>query len=168
MLMPIDPGAGEVMLELRWEPRPVEKAAYVVSLVGAWLFFGLILDGSLLAGNGLTWLKIAILTRIPRPYLGEGSNKDWAERKRRELTEGELAPGPRTYQPSEALPWMRAEAEIAPEASGPVNSNGQDPEVPETIEEHEKLLESWLAETGHSEDAWAERLLSKRPTSRET
>jgi hypothetical protein len=63
---------------------------------------------------------------------------------------------------------MRAEAEIAPEASGPVNSNGQDPEVPETIEEHEKLLESWLAETGHSEDAWAERLLSKRPTSRET
>jgi hypothetical protein len=63
---------------------------------------------------------------------------------------------------------MRPEAEIASEASSPANSNGQDLEVPETIEEHEKLLESWLAETGHSEDAWAERLLGKRPTSRET
>jgi len=168
MLMPIDPGYGDVVVDLAWEPSPVEKVAYAASLVGAWLFLGLILDGSLLAGNGLTWLKIAILTRIPRPFLGEGSNKEWAERKHRELTEGELAPGPRTYQPSEAIPWMRPEAEIVPEPSGPANSNGQDPEVPETIEEHEKLLESWLAETGHSEDAWAERLLSKRPTSRET
>ena len=63
---------------------------------------------------------------------------------------------------------MRSETEAAVEARDGTKSNGQDPAEPETIEEHEKLLESWLSETGHSEDAWAERLLGKRPASRET
>lgn len=168
MIVPISSETANPTVLFRWEPSLAEKTAIIPSVIGLGLLLALTLDGLLLNGTGLTWLKIAVLTRTPKPFLGEGSNKEWAERKRRELTEGELAPGPRIYQPSEAIPWMRTEAEIAPEASGPANSNGQDPDVPETIEEHEKLLESWLAETGHSEDAWAERLLGKRPTSRET
>jgi len=168
MLMPIQAVSENASVNLQWEPSLSEKVAGYVSVLGGLFLSAILADGLLLGGNGLSWLKIAALTRIPRPFLGEGSNKEWAERKRRELTEGELASGPRIYQPSEAIPWMRPESEIAPEATDPSNSNGQDPEVPETIEENEKLLESWLAETGHSEDAWAERLLSKRPTSRET
>jgi hypothetical protein len=168
MIVPISSETANPTVLFRWEPSLAEKTAIIPSVIGLGLLLALTLDGLLLNGTGLTWLKIAVLTRTPKPFLGEGSNKEWAERKRRELTEGELAPGPRIYQPSEAIPWMRTETEIAPEASDPANSNGQDQEVPETIEEHEKLLESWLAETGHSEDAWAERLLGKRPTSRET
>ena len=168
MLMPIESVADVANVRLEWLPSPAERIAVIVSGVGILLVTAMILDGLFLQGNGFTWVKIALIMRTPKPFLGEGSNREWAERKRRELTEGELAPGPRIYQPNEAIPWMRPEAEIASEASGPANSNGQDLEVPETIEEHEKLLESWLSETGHSDDAWAERLLGKRPPDRET
>lgn len=44
----------------------------------------LILAGniSFLSGNGITWLKIAAVTIIPRPFLREGDNLEWAERIR--------------------------------------------------------------------------------------
>ena len=168
MIVPVTSESANPTVLFSWEPSIAERAAVVPSLIGLGLLLALALDGLLLNGTGLTWLKIALLTRIPKPFLGEGSNKEWAERKRRELTEGELAPGPRIYQPNEAIPWMRNEPAAALEPDDGAKSNGQEPHEPETIEEHEKLLESWLADTGHSDDAWAERLLGKRPASKES
>ena len=167
MLMPIESTAEAATVRLAWVPTPAERIAVFVSGVGVLLVAALVLDGLFLQGNGFTWLKIALIMRTPKPFLGEGSNREWAERKRRELHSGELAPGPRIYQPNEALPWLRSETTAALETSDGAKSNGQDPGEPETIEEHEKLLESWLNETGHSEDAWAERLLGKRTGARE-
>ena len=165
MSVPVTSEAPNQAVVFRWEPSLAEKVPIMPSVIGFGMLLAFALDGLQLQGTGFTWLRIALIMRIPQPFLGEGSNREWAERKPRELTSGELALGPRTYQPNEALPWLCRETAAAVEASDGAKSNGQDPAEPETIEEHEKLLESWLKETGHSEDAWAERLLGKRHTS---
>ena len=116
-----------------------------------------------------------IRAKMPRPFLGEGSNREWAERKRAELEAGKLSPDtPPHMVPSQAISWWREDpvVEQTQTSPAPAAGDGHQPEDAPTIEppsdEIERaLLESWLNGSGHSDDAWAEKLLGRKNTSLE-
>ncbi|MFV2045540.1 MAG: hypothetical protein ACC700_20190, partial [Anaerolineales bacterium] len=89
MLMPIEAITDAVTLTLVWEPSLAERLAPIGSALGLILLGSLIIDGLFLAGDGLSWLKIALITRTPRPFLENTENEEWAMRKRKELQRGE-------------------------------------------------------------------------------
>jgi hypothetical protein len=194
MLMPLESGEAQVTISLRWELPLVEKAAILASALGLLFLVGLVADGLFLQGNGFTWLRIALIMRIPKPFLGEGSNREWAEQKRAELEAGQLAPDtPPHLQPQQAIAWWKGGEAEHQAARDPASGDGQ-PESPsgsspsdrdghrrnpapavETLpaieppsdEIERALLESWLNGSGHSDDAWAEKLLGRKNTNLE-
>jgi len=212
MLMPLGADDPQASVTLQWELPLVEKAAVLVSIAGALFLAGLVVDGLLLQGNGFTWLKIGLVMRIPKPFLGEGSNREWAERKRAELEAGQLSPDtPPHLVPSQAISWWRDDQDAKQVIHGgdaqqvaattqagdaphfvsasylpadrdgqgevstsptPVAGDGHQPEAapaiePPSDETERALLESWLNGSGHSDDAWAEKLLGRKNNSLE-
>ena len=163
MLMPLETNQDFASVSLQWKPSLLESAAILGTVVGL-LFLGAnIVDGLLLRGDGLSWLKIAVLTRTPWPFLGDGDNEDWARRKRRELETGEELRSPMHYKATDAIPWLRDQE---PPVSDEIGDESK--EVAETgngahgDRDQEELLESWLKSTGHEEDDWANRLLDEK------
>jgi len=194
MLMPIEAATEAATVQLRWIPSSAERVAVIFSGIGVLLLVALVLDGLFLQGNGFTWLKIGLIMRTPKPFLGEGSNREWAEQKRAELEAGQLSPDtPPHLVPSQAISWWSGgrdgepEQAEAPAVAGveagdarlaesagqlPADDDGHQPDVAPAIEtpadEIERaLLESWLNGSGHSDDAWAEKLLGRKNTSLE-
>ena len=194
MLMPIESDDPQATVSLRWELPLVEQGAVAASFVGVLLLVAMAADGLFLQGNGFTWLRIALVTIVPRPFLGEGSNREWAERKRAELEAGQLSTDtPPHLVPSQAISWWKGDQHAGQEAHGGdahvaaaeaqaadgprtvsagqmrADGDGHQPEVAPAIEppsdEIERaLLESWLNGSGHSDDAWAEKLLGRKNT----
>ena len=169
--MPLETNSESARITLRWESSIVERASAGLSVLGVVMICALIVDGLFIGGNGLTWLKIAFLTRVPRPFLGEGSNKEWAERKRREIHAGALAAKPHVYEPSEAIPWFPTKGQSTDIGDIALGEDGkrEEPSGEAGVaaidsEAQRRLLESWLGNTGHSEDGWAQKLLAKRQT----
>lgn len=187
MLMPVELHSGATVVDLSYVPSLDERIAVLASGLGMILLLASTLDGLFLEGKGLTWLKLALITRIPRPFLGDEVSKEWVEKKRNQIRSGEFAHGPHHYDPSEAVPWMRAEgadraasdghAVQAPpsgaEAGLPVDHGDgavrsaaqQPPTAPATAspttegQAQEDILQSWLEDTGHQDDEWATKLL---------
>jgi hypothetical protein len=205
MLMPIESAAPSATVQLRWVPSTAERIAVGLSGLGLLLLVALTLDGLFLQGNGFTWLKIALIMRTPRPFLGEGSNREWAEQKRAELESGHFTSDtPPQLVPSQAISWWKgdpraeqvaqghdlhpvaggAQATDAskPESAGPLSAQGDGqrgvsgspahadghqptgaPAIePPSDDIEQALLEAWLNGSGHNDDAWAEKLLSRR------
>ncbi len=167
MLLPLPPTATTAVLTLSWEPDAWARAGILGSVLGFAGLVALLLDGLLLKGEGFTWLKIAFLVRTPRPFLGEGPNIEWAERKREELVTGfagpqsAIADADVTASGSDDL----GSSSIAQKSPGygfdPLSRADPASRTPEEAAE-ESLLRSWLEKTGHAEDAWAEKLLRRR------
>lgn len=110
----------------------------------------------------MSWLKEVFLHRLPKPYLGDGPNVEWAMKKRAEFEEGKLIFEPSIDEPSEPVAWHLEETGDKPKANDD-NLNGSenwhiDFEAP-SGEQEEMLLQSWLKDTNHIDDAWVERLL---------
>lgn len=128
-------------------------------------------DGLLLGGNGFTWIKIGTLMGIPKPFLGDGPNRVWAERMRNEFN-GETEK-PKRYGLSEVIPWFRGAGDDAPpmrkgnQRASAVNPRGLVDIDPPMNTNDEALFQSWLATAGHREDAWAEKLLGRRKPRKE-
>jgi hypothetical protein len=76
MLAPVPAQSEAVTVRLSWQPSLPGHLALVVSVIGIVLLFALLLDGLLLGGNGLTWLRIAITMQMPQPVLEERSALD--------------------------------------------------------------------------------------------
>ena len=154
-------------VSLNWKPSLFETAAILGTLAGL-LFLGAhIVDGLLLKGDGLNWLKIAVLTRIPRPYLGDGDNAEWARRKRKELETGEELRGPMHYEATDAIPWLReAEPPIPDELGEKSNELAEAGNGSSADPNQKELLDSWLKSTGHQEDDWAKRIARRQGKSR--
>jgi hypothetical protein len=156
--------------------------------------------------------------RIPRPFLGEGSNREWAEKKRAELEAGLFAHDtPPHLEPRQAISWWKGEHSTegagrggdgravspnqqadggdgrtgtpaaapgrsggptsAPSGSTTADGRGVQPEPaiptaaaiePPSDGVERALLESWLNGSGHSDDAWAEKLLGRKNTAAES
>ena len=173
MLMPVGGIDEAASLELRWELSLYEKGAILTSFFGLLFLGALIIDGLLLEGNGLTWLKIAVLVRIPRPFIGEGKDRDWAERKRRELNSGTQSKSETpSFKVSEAVAWI-SQSDSEPNESTQIHDSEPSPQREEVTEiadsdapVEDKLLQSWMQDGGHSEDEWAEKILDRRVASR--
>ena len=165
MLMPIQTGSELVSVTLDWEPALLERAAFIASVLGAILVVGMLLDGLFLDGNGFTWIRIAMAMHIPSPFLGHGSNQEWAQKKRAEIR-GRTSDSPqRTHQPSEVIPRV-PEQRSQPPGGNSDHKPSQYAAAVEAFEQildedEEHLLRSWLESTGHSEDDWAEKILNQ-------
>lgn len=183
MLMPVNLKTGTTTVELGWVPSWDERAAGFATAAGIMLLVASLLDGLFLQGKGLTWLKIALITRVPKPFLGDEVSKEWVERKRRQIQNGEFSHEPRRYAPNEAVPWMRPEADapsladVSIEAPAPSRTGNSDSH-PITLDstagpppsrrgsdqlgsllDQDQILQSWLEDTGHKDDDWATKLL---------
>lgn len=167
MLMPLETQDALATVNLTWELPLAEEIAKAVSVAGMLVLVALAADGLFLHGEGATWVKIALYTRFPRPFLGEGFNEEWAARKRLELRRGHSSDHV-GLEPAEAVPWMRGKSKSdsdgtdrasAPDASDPSGSADSPSE--------EQLLESWLEATGHQDDGWAAKFLENRQSSGE-
>ena len=119
----------------------------------------------------LWWIKNVLRHRLPKPFLGEGPNLEWAELKRAELKATTIEPeDPSTTSKdlgssvsSSGIP----QADIYGLQLG--RNGGDSPHL--TLEhtiDHDSLLQAWLAETGHIDDEWAEKLLGKEGSTGET
>jgi len=85
MLMPIEGATSSATVTLQWQPSLIERVASLISLFGLALVGAFTMDGLFLNGMLFSWMKSSILERLPRPFLGEGSNVEWAEEKRLEI-----------------------------------------------------------------------------------
>lgn len=166
MLMPIEADAESVWVSLVWEPSTVEKAAIFVSVLGSSMLIALFVDGLLLGGNAFTWLKIVLVMRMPRPFLAEGSNVEWAEKKQAELA-AQRSRGQRkadTQQAPERGPTVSPAHSAEPRAEG----NGEHPMTVEMTPEIQRsddqdtLLRAWLNATDHQDDGWAEKIIGRK------
>ena len=163
MLMPVETGSEQASISLNWEPSVAERAAMIPTVAGFVLLSALLIDGLVLGGNGFTWLKLLLSMRTPRPFLGEGSNLEWAERKRAEIEVGLAASPTRKLSPGEALPWMRRETSEANQgALLPIDQV----EMDEALPQEEELLRAWL-EAGHEHNAWVGRMLERKRAKKE-
>ena len=160
-LIPLSPDSAATTISLEWEPSAFERISVYTTLFGIFLLVAIFMDGLVLSGNGLTWIKIAILTRIPRPFLGLGPNHEWAARKQDELKEGigskpqivstldDAVISPREHE-SDTRSKLGERTDLQIDAS--------------LSDQSQELLASWLENSEHSEDEWAEKLLSGRKT----
>ena len=118
------------------------------------------------------WVKNVGRHRIPRPFLGEGPNVEWAEMRRAELTEAKQGHGPAESHSKNSL----ADGMDGPESKNTLHVHGSKESgkdalgsLPQDMAKgDEELLKAWLGETGHLDDAWAEKLLGRRAMDDET
>jgi hypothetical protein len=85
MLMPVELAEETATVVLQWQRSPVEWVAALTSGFGLLLVGAFFIDGLFLNGMLFSWLKDTIFERLPKPFLGEGSNVEWAEEKRLEI-----------------------------------------------------------------------------------
>lgn len=144
-------------------PPAVSAALAVIAIIGATLV-GLVL---------IRWVKGALRPWLPKPFLGEGSNVEWAE-----LKGAEIAAGGNTDEEHIGDSTLRHDGrasgyETVEEANRlSVVKNGKHSdtssgESPDIIREND-LLSSWLSKAEHPEDQWARRVLGHQEPRKET
>jgi hypothetical protein len=171
MLMPVETVDGVASVELIWEVPVIERVALVGTLLGIGFLGALVLDGLFLSGNGFTWLKIAIIMKVPRPFLGQDTSEEWAQRKREEIRLGSkpLSQHEVLEEDSHAVPVsISSSSGSNGEKDGLSNiAESHSYEELDSEEERVRLLTDWLEETGHSDDPWAEKVLGRQGTSQD-
>lgn len=185
MLIRVDSPSRDAVVTLTWKLSASDIAGWIATAVGGLMLAGLLLDGLLMDGKGLTWLKIAIVTSAPRPFLGAETTREWVGQKRQQTSDGAFSQGQLRYSPSEAVPWMHVGdgpgSAAGMESSAEGQQGAEDGEArgglpreaehrrrltsdvdPGRITDQEELLRAWLDEAGHREDEWAAKLLANK------
>jgi hypothetical protein len=139
MLMPIETSSNNVVVTLRWESSLIENAAFILSILGVLLLVGIAIDGLFLSGQGLTWIKIAVTTRLPRPILDEETHRGAQEKP------------------------LRVK-DILPDAHKEASPSADETLAPDVFEdqlsdEQESLLQSWLNDKDDEGDPWVNKIL---------
>ncbi|MCH8878192.1 MAG: hypothetical protein IIA89_15480 [Chloroflexi bacterium] len=119
----------------------------------------------------LWWIKNVLRHRLPKPFLGEGPNLEWAELKRAELKATTIEPEDLSTTLKDLGSSVSSSGIPQADTYGlQFGRNGGD--SPHLTLEHsiddDSLLQAWLAETGHIDDEWAEKLLGKKGSTEET
>jgi hypothetical protein len=139
MLMPIETSSEEVSVTLRWESSVIESASIVVSILGVLFLIGIAIDGLFLGGQGLTWIKIAFTTRLPRPFLDEKTHRD-AHKK--------------PLRVKDILPASTQDIH-----AGEKESFDDTPLENHFNDEDEALMKSWLEDRDNEDDPWVNKML---------
>ena len=115
----------------------------------------------------LWWVKNVVRHGLPKPFLGDGSNVEWAEQKRSEIAAGGIAYDPEMIDDARHSDARASESDLETESRGvsiggnanhsEKNSSGSLNSISE-----EDLLHSWLSDSSHADDEWAEKLLGDR------
>ena len=126
----------------------------------------------LVGGIFFWWGKNVLRNRLPRPFLGDGPNMEWAEMKKAELDAHKFNSAPMTDDLSEGAYWLpEHEDPIEKAESTGFDQNGPDDEMAEfeasVAGNEEALLIEWMKESDHIDDPWVKRLLEKKRTSEE-
>jgi hypothetical protein len=100
---------------------------------------GIAIDGFFLGGQGLTWIKIAFTTRLPRPILDEKTHQGTEKKELRVM-------------------------DILPDSQRNIYVGEDDNSEPDAFEdqfknEHETLLKSWMDDQDDEEDSWVNKML---------
>jgi len=96
---------------------------------------------------------------------------EWAELKREELKAITIEPEDLSTTSKDLGSSVSSRGIRQADTYGPQfgRDGGDNPHI--TLEhtiDHESLLRAWLAETGHIDDEWAEKILGKEGNSKET
>lgn len=118
------------------------------------------------------WVRNVVRHRLPKPFLGEGSNVEWAEQKRFEIAAGGIAYDPETIDVDGRSDVRASDSDSKTESRGvSIGGDGNHSEKNSfgshnSINEDD-LLHSWLSNSSHADDEWAEKLLGDgEPTQR--
>ena len=115
----------------------------------------------------IRWIKNLLRHRLPQPFLGGGSNVEWAEQKRAEIAAGGFAYDPDLIDDPVRSDFEATDSDLEIDSRGvSIGENGNHsekdlPEGPNGINKDD-LLHSWLSDSGHTDDEWAEKLLGDR------
>ena len=119
----------------------------------------------------LWWIKNVLRHRLPRPFLGDGPNLEWAELKRAELKAAMIKTEDLSTTSKYSGSSVSSGSIPGADTYGPQfgrNGEGNPLVTLEHTIDHESLLQAWLAETGHIDDEWAEMLLGREGNLGET
>lgn len=114
------------------------------------------------------WVKNVGRHKFPQPFLGEGSNAEWAESKRAELAEGgpDFDPQLSQFEGPIIVPSDGIESKSHSLTLDSVESRDNGDKSGRMVHEaSNELMQQWLEETGHTDDDWAEKLLGDREPS---
>jgi hypothetical protein len=165
MLMPVKSDSDVVSVRLAWVPSWTEQAAIVLSVLGVLLLGAFFVDGLFLAGNGFTWLRIALTMRMPSPILDEEANLEVAEAQKADLERRRKGirfgrgHATRSAHHSQARGEARQPQAGKPTVAGSAHVPAPDDKLDAA---QEALFQSWLESTGHADDAWASRLIGRK------
>lgn len=106
------------------------------------------------------WLKNVLRHRLPRPFLGDGANVEWAELKRAELAAGGqvFETGDASALDSNPESAVSNGCQTSPFSSRFIANERDASHRFDNGASQEHLLQAWPSETGHA-DKWAEKLL---------
>ena len=132
-------------------------------LIRSMPLFGQIILGGVVLLLGLValqvvvwWCRNVLVHRLPKPFLGDDANMEWAETKRAELAQGRLSidvrkrsgNGHPSNDPHSTAAAVRGNKPLLAHRTG-------------FDDDHPALLMAWLTETRHIHDEWAEKLLAR-------
>ena len=142
---------------------------FVRVLVGTIAVVGVLLSLGVL----VRWLSNAVRHRLPRPFLGEGSNIEWAEQKRLEIAAGLYSPEQHQEWPNQKRHDQGSGADHVSHSTRQSSdkSRGEfvsDSRKNQTGDPEEKPHRAWLVEPDHIDTRWAERLLGNQEPPEET
>jgi len=162
MLMPIEGASKNASIRLEWKTSLVERAALILTLLGAILLIAHVIDGLLLGGNGLTWVKLAFTVWLPKPILDEKAHEKVSEKGRSDLAVTINSQD----RDRHAVSSSHSQKSLVGHGQPPRVDEGRsiDIEIPQDMleaVEDESLLQSWLAEHHDQKDYWVERVLQR-------
>ena len=116
-------------------------------------------------------IKNVLRHRLPRPFLSDGPNLQWAELKRAELKATTIKTEDLSTTSKDSGSSVSSSSIQQADTYGLQfgRNGGDNPHV--TLEhtiDHDSLLQAWLAETGHVDYEWAEKLLGNEGNLKET
>ena len=113
------------------------------------------------------WIRNVLRHRLPKPFLGDGLNVEWAEQKRVEIAAGGFANDPEMINDDGHSDVTASDRGLETDSRGiSIGGRGNHSykDSPESLNKinEEDLLRSWLSDSAHTDDEWAKKLLGDR------
>lgn len=131
----------------------------------------MLLIGIVAIGLGILFLILAKVLRmvfrywLPKPFLGDGFNNEWAELKKQEMaksSESNMVLNPGSDWPNDDEAYRSREKVSSGSISTSPKTMAYELDDVEEIGQGEmSLLKEWLDDSTHSEDQWVENFYSR-------
>ena len=152
------------MSSLYAESSPAILALLIGLVVIAAGFVGFVL---------IWWVKNVLRHKLPRPFLGDGSNVEWAEQMRAEIAASGYASDQDIFDTARQSEGKASGDEPVVDSIERTYSRNDNRSEKDSLESlssvsEDDLLRSWLSDTGHSDDEWVAKLLGDRDPTKDS